>query len=360
MLDFTSSLYLGMNHSRDTISDWQGLTTGKPVVLDKPMVNRCLEKDIANLTACENATLGPSTLHLFIDVFRSLSKRKLSIFLDKKAYPIARFGVENVIACGAASMSYFRHQNVQDLERKISINTEKNSCPVVVTDGYCPSCGKVTPLKEMLSIVEKYHGILIIDDTQALGILGESHSLEKPYGLGGGGSLRWYGLKSPNVIVISSLAKAFGAPLAVLAGSNKRVQQFNRYSQTRIHCSPPSNVAVTAAIAALNRNISEGDTLRARLIYLIRYLKKSLYSIGVKTINSLFPVQTLQPLPLLSAQNLHQHLYYSGIRTVIHRPRDVTTPRVSLILTSSHSVEMIDKLTQTIRSIYTDQRVLTN
>jgi hypothetical protein len=65
---------------------------------------------------------------------------------------------------------------------------------------------------------------LVIDDTQALGILGHSPGPHAPYGKGGGGSLQWAGIGGPDVLVVSSLAKGFGAPVAVLAGSEATVE----------------------------------------------------------------------------------------------------------------------------------------
>ena len=47
-----------------------------------------------------------------------------------------------------------------------------------------------------------------------------------PTASGGGGSLRWHGVFGPHVIVGSSLAKGFGAPLAALCGSRALIDRF--------------------------------------------------------------------------------------------------------------------------------------
>ena len=48
-------------------------------------------------------------------------------------------------------------------------------------------------------------------------------------------------------MIVSSLAKAFGAPLAVLAGSDAFMTVFEQESATRMHCSPPSVAVIAAA-----------------------------------------------------------------------------------------------------------------
>lgn len=59
----------------------------------------------------------------------------------------------------------------------------------------------------------------MLDDTQALGILGCYPRPDAPYGEGGGGSLRHFGIQSPEILSGNSLVKGFGVPVAVLAGT---------------------------------------------------------------------------------------------------------------------------------------------
>ena len=98
-------------------------------------------------------------------------------------------------------------------------NKGKQMRPVIVADGFCPGCGRPAPLYEYLHCVTGRGGYVVLDDTQALGIWGTGPGSKNPYGSGGGGPLRLHGLRSPRVILGSSLAKGFGVPLAGLSGS---------------------------------------------------------------------------------------------------------------------------------------------
>ena len=92
----------------------------------------------------------------------------------------------------------------------------------------------------------------MLDDTQALGVLG-GRRYGAIYGIGGGGSLRSPSCRRRSS-VISSLAKAFGVPVAALSGSTELVGRFVRESETRVHCSPPSIPVIHAADRALTIN----------------------------------------------------------------------------------------------------------
>ncbi|MGH8035050.1 MAG: aminotransferase class I/II-fold pyridoxal phosphate-dependent enzyme, partial [Lysobacterales bacterium] len=156
-------------------------------------------------------------------------------------------------------------------------------------------------------------------------------------GRGGSGSLRRSNVSSPDVLVVSSLAKGFGVPVAVLAGSEAMVRRFEASSETRVHCSPPSTSVIHAAEHALAVNESFGDRLRLRLAQLVLYFRNKLKGICLSVTGGLFPVQTLRPVPELNAATLHDRLLQCGIRTALHRG-----PRISFLITARHKPSDID------------------
>src|SRR5262249_17163047 len=160
--------------------------------------------------------------------------------------------------------------------------------PVVVTDGLCPATGQTAPVVKYLNLVRAHGGYLVIDDTQALGILGHHPGADAPYGRGGGGTPAWHGVQAPELLVVSSLAKGFGVPLAVLAGSKRVITRFENNSATRMHCSPPSVALIYAAERALQINESRGEHLRRRLAQLVRRFREHLRQVGLAASGGLF------------------------------------------------------------------------
>ncbi len=154
--------------------------------------------------------------------------------------------------------------------------------------------------------------------------------------------LPWSHIGGPDVLVVSSLAKAFGAPVAVLAGSKAAVEDFELKSETRVHCSPPSVVAIRAAEHALAVNREHGDGLRSRLASLVSHFRHRAAQAGFHFSGGLFPVQTLAPSPGIDPAGLHERLLERGIRTVLHRARNGHGPRVSFLITARHLPQQID------------------
>ena len=221
MIDLTSALYLGFLHSSEHLGRWSQLTRGRPSALVEPAISRAIAKRLARLVGTESATLGSSTLHLFWDFFGMLSKdRRCVIYLDNATYAIPQWGVERASGRGTRVIS-FAHHNPIELAGSLA-HRQRGTYPVIVSDGFCTDCGSTAPLDAYQKLARRYRGLLVIDDSQALGVLGPAEAG------------RWsISVRQPNSFVsISSLAKGFGAPIAVLTASDRMVREFRRSSET--------------------------------------------------------------------------------------------------------------------------------
>ncbi len=262
----------------------------------------------------------------------------MAIHLDSETYPVARWGAERA-ACRGVRVHTFAHHDAAALERAVARGTR----PLVVTDGFCPGCGRGAPLRAYAEVAGRLGGHVIIDDTQALGVLGAGAGPGAPYGRGGGGSPRWQDVGGPEIVVAASLAKGFGVPLAALSGSAAIVARFEAQSATRVHSSPPSAAALRAAQRALALNVRHGDALRRRLAQLVRHFRARLRALGLHPHGGLFPVQTIASTPAVDPAALHEHLLERGVRAALTRPRSGARPRLSFLITARHTIADIDR-----------------
>jgi len=340
MIDFTSALYLGLRHPHSALAPWAQLTNGRPAALGTSEQERDTARRLARWIGCTRVALAPSTLHLFWDICGQLDPGSTAIYVDAGAYPIARWGCERAAARGV-SVRTFRHFDARQLRRHLERRGPRRG-PVVITDGICPDCGRTAPLPGLNEIVADFEGLLVIDDTQAMGILGEGPSASLPYGCRGGGSLRYHALDRARVISISSLAKGFGVPLAILGGGADTVSRFVTQSDTQVHCSPPSAAAIAAADHALAINARIGDELRTRLLGHVRHFRDGLRGLGCSPIGGLFPVQSI-PLPDgVDGTRVYDGLLRRGVRGVLRRSRCRGGTLLSLLITARHTPEVID------------------
>jgi 8-amino-7-oxononanoate synthase len=345
MLDFTSALYLGLQHPSWSLRPWKQLTMGTPAALRSPASANAAAQQLAQLQGCEAATLGTSTLHLFWDLFGLLAQARITILVDAGTYPIARWGAERAAGRGV-HVTTFAHHDADALWRELKADTGGGRRPVIVTDGFCPGCGTPAPLATYLQYARVFGGSLVLDDTQALGIFGRTPNREIPYGVGGGGMLPWSNIHGPDVLVVSSLAKAFGVPIAVMAGSRSAIGEFESSSQTRVHCSPPSIGTIHALEHALDMNARFGDRLRQRLTHLITRFRHVMAAAGFRFTGNLFPVQTLVAPESTDVVALYRALSAAEVSAVLRSGGRNRVGLLSFLITAKHTSGDVDRATQ--------------
>ncbi|HSQ59140.1 MAG TPA: aminotransferase class I/II-fold pyridoxal phosphate-dependent enzyme [Acidobacteriota bacterium] len=327
------------------------MTLGVPAAVTPPPGTAAVERGLASIQGCEGALVGSSTLHLFWDVLGMVASEPVAILLDDGAYPIARWGVERAAARGVP-VRRFRHHDRGALERAVRDVTRLGRRPLIVADGLCPGCGGPAPLAAYAAIARRHGGALLLDDTQSLGILGSGPTAQRPYGGGGGGSVRHAAIEGPGVLVVASLAKGFGVPLAALSGTLGVIRKFEARSETRVHCSPPAIPLLLAAMNALQWNTSEGETRRAALCARVREFRRQMRDGGWTVNGGYFPVQTLTGLPPNHAAEIHQALLRRGVRSVLHMARAPKSAAISFLLTARHTAEEISLGTRVIVDVF--------
>jgi 8-amino-7-oxononanoate synthase len=307
--DFTSALYLGLRHGRAALGDWPALTLGKPAALAEVPGARAVARDLAALQGCEAATLLPSTLHLFWDLFGMLARERAGeqymVLVDGAAYPVARWGAERAVGLGLP-LRTFRSGAVAELERLALLARGLGRRPLILADGYSPGCAGPPPLARYAALAAREDGLLLLDDTQPLGVLGRQ----------GGGSIVAHGLQGAPVLVGASLAKGFGVPLAVLAGSAGFVRRFEAVSDTRLHASPPPLATVLAARHALQVNAACGDALRLALRQRIGEFRAALAVRGIDCEGGCFPAQAVRLPRRIHPAAAHALLLREGVMAV--------------------------------------------
>jgi 8-amino-7-oxononanoate synthase len=137
------------------------------------------------------------------------------------------------------------------------------------------------------------------------------------------------------------LAKAFGAPIAAIAGCRRWIELIEAKSAARVHLSPPNAAALAAATHALEVNARAGDSLRRRLHERIRQLRAQLAGLGLRTRDDELPVQPVELEERDDPLELRDRLLAAGVRAVVVAPR-CAGRRLVLLVTARHRRQEID------------------
>lgn len=346
MPDFTSALYLGLRHPGGVLPAGTALSSGRPAALQTPRAVHRIESEIARLAGTDAACIGRSTLHLYNDLVGGHTVPHQWLLLDAGCYPIAHWAAQRARGRGVrcAQLPHYRPEAAAEW----LAHRQSGTAATLLLDAVDTETGQIAPLADYLEIACRYHAWVVVDDSQALGILGSGPTPANPFGRDGGGSLCWHAQAGHRrCVLVSSLAKAFGAPLAVLCGTRSRVEEFRRRAQSLVHTSPPVLPVLHAAARALRVNAEDGEARRRHLLRLIRRLRCGLRNLGYWPVGGCHPIQGLGTMSPDMAMRLHRALHEQGSEILLRQGRCGVLP--SVVLRADHPVEAIDLLLDQIR-----------
>jgi 8-amino-7-oxononanoate synthase len=345
--DFTSSLFLGLRHAYVDLPPWGGLTTGRPPQLDVG-AGGGLTRRLASLLGTGDAVLRRSTLHGLLDTIVALAGGGGTVVMDDAAYPISHWAAAAASNWGVGVARY-RHHDADDAAARCRRATRPT---VVLTDGWCSSCSRPAPLRDLQAVADHNQGYLVVDDSLAAGVLGERSADSGPFGKGGAGLGPWLGITEPGAVLVASLAKGFGTPLTVIAGPRPTIRAIRLKSETPVHASGP-----TAADRSALRFVSDVpprilDGRRDHLGRLTTDLRVRLRRHGLRPVGLPFPFMLAEPDQ--DAVALAAALAAHGCRVLALRRR--CQPRrgasvIGLALRADHTRRDLNRIDQALLAV---------
>lgn len=220
-----------------------------------------LEKQIANLLGRQEAILYSQGFMAVCSVIPAFAKRGDIIIADEAVGPAIQTGLE----ISRSHIYYFHHNDMDDLERVLQEVDEEFrrlgrplSRRFIAVEAIYSRTGDLSPLRELVSLKEKYKYRLILDESLSLGVLGK-HGL---------GSTEHWGVPVDKVDIQSgSLSLALGSSGGWCAGAKEVVDHQRLNSQAYCYSAALPALHCKAASIALTMMCKESrrDTLVQRM-----------------------------------------------------------------------------------------------
>jgi len=365
LLNFASTNYLNLNQHPQVLKAvvrgmrrW-GTSLSMPRVLATDHLTSHLEQAIVRLVGQDKTLVFPSTTHIALDVIPILAGPQGAIFVDAWAYPIS---LEGVYAAARRGGHVFRfpHNDYRALARLLEANA-RVAKKVVVCDGVYAAGGHPAALHEFGRLARRFDAIVYVDDAHGTGVLGENPTRQMPYGRGGGGTLLHCAVPPGKLVHVGSLAKAFGVPVAFVAGPESFIDQLQVTAATYTHSSPPAIPVLASALGVLGVHSVAGEAQRQHLLSCTGRFRQQMRTAGIDLLpDQLFPIQTLYLPTPRAAATIGQKLWRHGIWSVLQfRPPDHPTGGVlRFVLTTHHTKADIDEVTKALAHCVNQDRLV--
>lgn len=335
MINFASNDYLNLTKHPRTIKAGieavkkYGTGAGSVPLLGGTLdIHVELEKKIAKFKGCEDALIYTSGYGSNLGTISAILHEKDVAILDMYVH------ASIIDGCRNTNVEFFRHNNMDSLEKVLKKVKDKYNTKLVIVDGVYSMDGDIAPLDQIVEIAHTYGAFVMVDEAHATGVIGKN----------GRGTPEHCNVEGRVDIVAGTLSKALGAVGGFIATNKELVNYLHFYSRAYMFSTAPTPQATASLIEALNV-IEEEPELRQRLWDNIRYFRENLLKLGFNIGNqqtAIFPIIIGDDYKVKEmCRELHEAGIYVNPVFYPAVPRRLSRIRISL--TAGHTKEHLDR-----------------
>ena len=272
LINFASYNYLGLSYREEVkeaikaaVDVYGGGASGSPILSGTTALHQQLSEEVARFKLKEGALIFPTGYSANVGTISGLMRSGDLIVADQWAHASI---VDGMILSKATSR-FFRHNNVEDLERKLSGFSGKK---LVVVEGVYSMDGDLPPLRDIVAVSKKHGARVMIDEAHSAFVFGDN----------GRGVVEELDLDEDVDIHLGTFSKSLGGQGGYTAGSLKLINYLRGFSRSRFFSCALAPTVAAGVLAAL-KLAREEPQLRTKLWDNVRFMKAKLDGAGVPT-----------------------------------------------------------------------------
>jgi glycine C-acetyltransferase len=301
-------------------------------------VHKQLESRIAKFLETEDAILYSSCFDANTGLFETLLTDSDAIISDALNHASI---IDGIRLCKARRLRY-ANNDMADLESKL-LQAADCRFRLIATDGVFSMDGTIANLPSICDLAERYDALVMVDDSHAVGVLGE----------GGRGTSEYLGVSERVDIVTGTLGKALGGASGGYTASKQAIVDLLRQRSRPYLFSNSLAPAIAATTLTVLDRLADGGELRTRLHDNTRYFRRELCTLGFDVVAGDHPIVPIMlgdaELARAMADELLEHgVYVIGFSFPVV-PRGQA--RIRTQMSAAHSREDLDMALKAFASV---------
>jgi 8-amino-7-oxononanoate synthase len=331
--------YMGMTFDPDVIAagkkaleEFGAGTTGSRVLNGTYQGHKEVEEALKEFYGTKHAMVFSTGYQANLGLMSTIAGKDDYIILDADSHA----SIYDGCALGNAQIVRFRHNSVEDLDKRLS-RLPAQGGRLVVLEGVYSMLGDIAPLKDMVAVAKKHGAMIVVDEAHGMGFFGPN----------GRGVFEEAGVEADVDFVVGTFSKSVGTVGGFVVSNHPK------FDVLRLVCRPyvftaslPPSVVATAATSI--RKLMHAADKRAHLWENSKRLHKGLTELG-------FTIATKEPESAIiavllpdqeKAVGMWQALLEQGLYVNMARPP--ATPAGTYLLRCSlcaeHSSEQVGQI----------------
>lgn len=285
VLNFCANNYLGLADHPELIKAGQkaleeygfGMASVR-FICGTQNIHKELEKNVSQFLGTEATILYSSCFDANGGLFETLLGHEDAVISDELNHASI---IDGIRLCKARRYRY-KNNDMQDLQAKLKEADEKSArYKLIVTDGVFSMDGTIADLKSICDLADKYHALVMVDDSHAVGFMGEN----------GLGTPEYCGVADRIDIFTGTLGKALGGASGGYTSGHKEIIEWLRNrSRPYLFSNSIAPVIVATSLKVFELLKNEGPKLRQQLQENSRYFRAGMEKLSFTLVPGNHPI----------------------------------------------------------------------
>ncbi len=272
VLNMCSNNYLGLANNREIIDaakagldQWGYGLSSVRFICGTQEIHKQLEDKLSEFLGTEDTILYSSCFDANGGVFEVLLSEQDAVISDELNHASI---IDGVRLCKAARYRY-KNNNMAELEERLK-EAQSARFRLIVTDGVFSMDGFLANLKEICDLADRYNALVMVDDSHAVGFVGQK----------GRGTHEFWSVIGKIDVITGTLGKALGgASGGYVSGRKEIIALLRQRSRPYLFSNTLAPGMATAAIKAIDL-LMQSTSLRDRLFENTQYYRTALKNAG--------------------------------------------------------------------------------
>ena len=344
-LQFSTNDYLGL--ASDPEVQARGAEAARQYGVSSPMGSRAmtgttalhleLESQIAAFKRCEEALTFTTGSMAMMGMMAALAGPGDTLFMDQFAHAS--------LVCGArisgATIVFFRHNDLDHLERLLS-QRNPDSAAAIVVDGVYSMQGHLAPLPALVELKSRHGVRLIVDDAHGTGVFGPQ----------GRGTAAHFGVEAGVDVHAGTFSKALATMGGFVAG-DRAVIEYLRFNAPTMLFTKAAPLAIVAATRESLSKLEKADAQRERLHKNAKRLQEGLMANGFDIGGTQSPITPIQFCGNEALEVAHElrRAHRIWVSPVVYPAVEMGKSIIRIIPTARHTPDDVDFLIDSLMAV---------
>lgn len=308
VLNMCANNYLGLSDHPDIVEaahkgldEWGFGLSSVRFICGTQAIHKELERKISKFLGTEDTILYTSCFDANGGLFETVLGEEDAVISDA----LNHASVIDGIRLSKAQRFRYKNGDMEDLESKLK-EASTARFKMIATDGVFSMDGYIAKLQEICDLADKYDAMVMVDDSHAVGFMGER----------GRGTHEYCGVMDRVDVLTGTLGKALGgASGGYTSGKKEVIDLLRQRSRPYLFSNSVAPPIVAAAIAAIDM-LSASTELRDKLIENTRYFRDNIGALGLEVLPGEHPIVPVMFGDAMPAVRMAEKLLEKGIYVI--------------------------------------------